>query len=135
MKCEKTLHSSKKKKKKISYPIEIYWSLRENHYFVSVLQLICVPKRNYNNLTEPPSGEEICSMEGVTFDTRTEDLRHVWIPLTLKMSISKSWGLEISRWPEGEEVREGDCLEVSPDCMNHMQPMTGCVCLPSVERC
>lgn len=44
-------------------------------------------------------------MEGFTFDTRAEDLRHVWIPLTLKMSISKSQGLEISSWPEGEEVR------------------------------
>lgn len=50
------------------------------------------------------SGEEICSMEGFTFDPRAEDLRHVWIPLTLKMSISKSQGLEISSWPEGEEV-------------------------------
>lgn len=48
-------------------------------------------------------------MEGITFDTRAEDLRHVWIPLTLKMSINKSQGLEISSWPEGEEVREGDC--------------------------
>lgn len=46
-------------------------------------------------------------MEGFTFDTQAEDLRHVWIPLTLKMSISKSQGLEISSWPEGEEVREG----------------------------
>lgn len=46
----------------------------------------------------------MCSMEGITFDTRAEDLRHVWIPLTLKMSISKSQGLEISSWPEGEEV-------------------------------
>lgn len=51
------------------------------------------------------SGEELCSMEGFTFDTRAEDLRHVWIPLTLKMSISKSQGLEISSWPEGEEVK------------------------------
>lgn len=50
------------------------------------------------------SGEDICSMEGFTVDTRAEDLRHVWIPLTLKMSISKSQGLEISSWPEAEEV-------------------------------
>lgn len=47
-------------------------------------------------------------MEGFTFDTRAEDLRHVWIPLTLKMSISKSQGLEISSWPEGEEVSKKD---------------------------
>ncbi|KAA8591340.1 hypothetical protein FQN60_002283 [Etheostoma spectabile] len=49
-------------------------------------------------------GEDICSMEGITFNTRAEDLRHVWIPPTLKMSISKSQGLEISSWPEGEEL-------------------------------
>ncbi|TKS76690.1 PAB-dependent poly(A)-specific ribonuclease subunit PAN2 [Collichthys lucidus] len=49
-------------------------------------------------------GEEAASMEGFTFDTQAEDLRHVWIPLTLKMSISKSQGLEVSSWPEGEEL-------------------------------
>uniref|UniRef100_A0A671U6I5 PAN2-PAN3 deadenylation complex catalytic subunit PAN2 n=1 Tax=Sparus aurata TaxID=8175 RepID=A0A671U6I5_SPAAU len=48
--------------------------------------------------------EDACNMEGFTFDTKAEDLRHVWIPLTLKMSISKSQGLEISSWPEGEEL-------------------------------
>lgn len=51
------------------------------------------------------SGEEICNTEGFTFDTRAEDLRHVWIPATLKMSISKSQGLEIVSWSEGDEVR------------------------------
>uniref|UniRef100_A0A8C8E2W1 PAN2-PAN3 deadenylation complex catalytic subunit PAN2 n=1 Tax=Oryzias sinensis TaxID=183150 RepID=A0A8C8E2W1_9TELE len=50
------------------------------------------------------SGEELCSMEGLTIDTRAEDLRHVWIPLTLKMSISKSQGLEISSCSEGDEL-------------------------------
>ncbi|XP_030625274.1 PAN2-PAN3 deadenylation complex catalytic subunit PAN2 [Chanos chanos] len=48
--------------------------------------------------------DELCSVEGLTFDTRAEDLRHVWIPLSLKMGISKSQGLEISNWPEGEEL-------------------------------
>lgn len=43
-------------------------------------------------------------MEGFTFDTRVEDLRHVWIPLSLKMSISKNQGLEINSWSEGDEV-------------------------------
>uniref|UniRef100_A0A7N6BYD4 PAN2-PAN3 deadenylation complex catalytic subunit PAN2 n=1 Tax=Anabas testudineus TaxID=64144 RepID=A0A7N6BYD4_ANATE len=50
-------------------------------------------------------------MEGFTFDTRAEDLRHVWIPLTLKMSISKSQGLEISSWPEGEELSAAEEAE------------------------
>uniref|UniRef100_A0A672YGD8 Poly(A) specific ribonuclease subunit PAN2 n=1 Tax=Sphaeramia orbicularis TaxID=375764 RepID=A0A672YGD8_9TELE len=57
------------------------------------------------------SGEEICSMEGFTVDTRAEDLRHVWIPLTLKMSISKTQGLEISTWPEGEELSSAEEAE------------------------
>ncbi|CAB1336553.1 unnamed protein product [Coregonus sp. 'balchen'] len=48
--------------------------------------------------------EELVNTEGLTFDTRVDDLRHVWIPLTLKMSISKSQGLEISSWPEEEEL-------------------------------
>lgn len=52
-------------------------------------------------------------MEGITFDTRTEDLRHIWIPATLKMSISKSQGLEISRWSETEEVRLLELLELT----------------------
>lgn len=43
-------------------------------------------------------------MDGFTFDTRAEDLRHVWIPVTLKMSISKTQGLEVSSCSEGEEV-------------------------------
>ena len=47
----------------------------------------------------------MCNMEGFPVDTRAEDLRHVWIPPTLKMSISKSQGLEIGSWPEAEEVR------------------------------
>lgn len=37
-----------------------------------------------------------------------QDQRHVWIPATLKMSLSKSQRLEISSWPEGEEVRTLD---------------------------
>ncbi|KAF7669050.1 hypothetical protein LDENG_00254550 [Lucifuga dentata] len=57
------------------------------------------------------NGEEFCSTEGFTFDTRAEDLRHVWIPITLKMSISKSQGLEISNWPEGEELSSAEEAE------------------------
>ncbi|XP_067301936.1 PAN2-PAN3 deadenylation complex catalytic subunit PAN2 isoform X4 [Pseudorasbora parva] len=52
--------------------------------------------------------EEICSMEGLTFDTQAEDMRHVWIPLSLKMCISKSQGLEVSSLPEGEELTESE---------------------------
>uniref|UniRef100_A0A3Q2CRS7 PAN2-PAN3 deadenylation complex catalytic subunit PAN2 n=1 Tax=Cyprinodon variegatus TaxID=28743 RepID=A0A3Q2CRS7_CYPVA len=57
------------------------------------------------------NGEEICSMEGFTFDTRAEDLRHVWIPTTLKMTINKSQGLEISSWSEGDEISAAEEAE------------------------
>lgn len=60
------------------------------------------------------SGEERCNMEGFPFDTRVEDLRHVWIPLSLKMSISKSQGLEISSWPEAEEVSREPLVDSEP---------------------
>ena len=50
--------------------------------------------------------------EGITFNTRAEDLRHVWIPLTMKMTISKTQSLEVVNWPEAEEVRRwGDGRE------------------------
>ncbi|XP_031421713.1 PAN2-PAN3 deadenylation complex catalytic subunit PAN2 isoform X2 [Clupea harengus] len=48
------------------------------------------------------------NMEGLTFATKAEDLKHVWIPLSMKMSISKSQGLEVSSWPEGEELSQAE---------------------------
>ncbi|XP_064155231.1 PAN2-PAN3 deadenylation complex catalytic subunit PAN2 isoform X2 [Anguilla rostrata] len=55
--------------------------------------------------------EDLGSAEGLTFDTRAEDLRHVWIPLSLKMSISKSQGLEISCWGQTEELSAAEEAE------------------------
>ena len=58
------------------------------------------------------SGEDMRGSEGITFNTRAEDLRHVWIPLTMKMTISKTQSLEVVNWPEAEEVRRwGDGRE------------------------
>uniref|UniRef100_A0A8C9WSJ6 PAN2-PAN3 deadenylation complex catalytic subunit PAN2 n=1 Tax=Scleropages formosus TaxID=113540 RepID=A0A8C9WSJ6_SCLFO len=48
--------------------------------------------------------EFLCSAKGFSFGTSIEDLRHMWIPLSLKMSISKSQGLEVSNWKETDEV-------------------------------
>ncbi|KAJ4943652.1 hypothetical protein JOQ06_006150 [Pogonophryne albipinna] len=53
-------------------------------------------------------GEDPSSMAGFTFDTKAEDLRHVWIPQSLKMQISKTQGLEVSSWPEGEELSSAE---------------------------
>ncbi|XP_056444199.1 PAN2-PAN3 deadenylation complex catalytic subunit PAN2 isoform X1 [Gadus chalcogrammus] len=60
-------------------------------------------------------GEDMRGSEGITFNTRAEDLRHVWIPLTMKMTISKTQSLEVVNWPEAEELstaeeEDGACL-------------------------
>lgn len=48
--------------------------------------------------------DEAYSVEGLTFDTRAEDLKHVWIPQSLKMCINKTHGLEVCSWTVTEEV-------------------------------
>ncbi|XP_053499845.1 PAN2-PAN3 deadenylation complex catalytic subunit PAN2 isoform X2 [Ictalurus furcatus] len=52
----------------------------------------------------PTEWDEVGSAEGLTFDTRAEDLRHVWIPQSLKMCINKTHGLEVCSWPETDEL-------------------------------
>uniref|UniRef100_A0A3B4DAQ8 PAN2-PAN3 deadenylation complex catalytic subunit PAN2 n=1 Tax=Pygocentrus nattereri TaxID=42514 RepID=A0A3B4DAQ8_PYGNA len=54
----------------------------------------------------PTDSDVLCNVEGLSSDTCAEDLRHVWIPLSMKMCISKAHGLEVCSWPEGEEVRD-----------------------------
>ncbi|XP_029974202.1 PAN2-PAN3 deadenylation complex catalytic subunit PAN2 isoform X1 [Salarias fasciatus] len=93
-----------------------FWKVQAEYAFSKAMQKEAMEPTKPK---EPPplpnewclDGEEICSMEGFTFDTRAEDLRHVWIPLTMKMSISKSQGLEISSWPEGEELSASEEAE------------------------
>ncbi|XP_017562587.1 PAN2-PAN3 deadenylation complex catalytic subunit PAN2 [Pygocentrus nattereri] len=71
---------------------------------------------------EPPKPKEplptewciddvLCNVEGLSSDTCAEDLRHVWIPLSMKMCISKAHGLEVCSWPEGEELSAEDEAE------------------------
>ncbi|XP_072769839.1 PAN2-PAN3 deadenylation complex catalytic subunit PAN2 isoform X2 [Nerophis lumbriciformis] len=86
-----------------------FWKVQAEYAFTKATQK---EKSEPAKPKEPPpmptewclDGEEMCNIEGFTFNTRLEDLRHIWIPLTLKMSISKNQGLEISSWPEGEEM-------------------------------
>uniref|UniRef100_A0A8B9HJM3 PAN2-PAN3 deadenylation complex catalytic subunit PAN2 n=1 Tax=Astyanax mexicanus TaxID=7994 RepID=A0A8B9HJM3_ASTMX len=65
----------------------------------------------YTTLFFEENMDELCNVEGLTFDTRAEDLRHVWIPLSLKMCISKTHGLEVCCWPEGEELSAAEEAE------------------------
>lgn len=53
-----------------------------------------------------PCREELCTAEGLSLYTSVEELRHVWIPLSLKMTMNKNKELEVTSWNEGEEVRE-----------------------------
>ncbi|TSP79459.1 PAN2-PAN3 deadenylation complex catalytic subunit PAN2 [Bagarius yarrelli] len=59
----------------------------------------------------PTEWDKPNSAEGLTFDTRAEDLRHVWIPQSLKMCISKSHGLEVCSWLKTEELSPEDEAE------------------------
>ncbi|XP_053542297.1 PAN2-PAN3 deadenylation complex catalytic subunit PAN2 isoform X2 [Ictalurus punctatus] len=52
----------------------------------------------------PTEWDEVGNAEGLTFDTRAEDLRHVWIPQSLKMCINKTHGLEVCSWLETDEL-------------------------------
>ncbi|XP_061759593.1 PAN2-PAN3 deadenylation complex catalytic subunit PAN2 isoform X2 [Nerophis ophidion] len=86
-----------------------FWKVQAEYAFTKATQK---EKSEPAKPKEPPpmptewclDGEEMCNMEGFTFNTRLEDLRHIWISLTIKMSISKNQGLEIISWPEGEEM-------------------------------
>ncbi|XP_068181452.1 PAN2-PAN3 deadenylation complex catalytic subunit PAN2 isoform X2 [Antennarius striatus] len=86
-----------------------FWKVQSEYAFSKAMQKEATQSAKTK---EPPpmttewclDEEDACKMEGFTFDTRAEDLRHAWIPLTLKMSISKSHGLEITNWPEDEEL-------------------------------
>ncbi|XP_024915310.1 PAN2-PAN3 deadenylation complex catalytic subunit PAN2 isoform X2 [Cynoglossus semilaevis] len=90
-----------------------FWKVQAEYAFNKAMQKEAMEPAKPK---EPPpmptewclDGEDFCSMDGFAFDTRAEDLRNVWIPLSLKMSISKSQGLEISSWPEGEELSAED---------------------------
>lgn len=54
--------------------------------------------------------EDFYSSESLTFDTRAEDLRHVWIPLSIKVFVSKTSGLDVRSWSETDEVRNCNVL-------------------------
>ncbi|MBN3275065.1 PAN2 protein, partial [Polyodon spathula] len=56
----------------------------------------------------PPEWEELCTVEGLSLYTSVEELRHVWIPLSLKMTMNKNKELEVMSWSEGEELSSSE---------------------------
>ncbi|KAA0707248.1 PAN2-PAN3 deadenylation complex catalytic subunit PAN2 [Triplophysa tibetana] len=87
-----------------------FWRAQTEYVFNSALKKEAAepPKPKEPLPTEWCLEEELCSVEGLTFDTQAEDMRHVWIPLSLKMCISKTQGLEVSSISVGEELTESE---------------------------
>lgn len=94
-----------------------FWRIQAEYAFNRAMQKEASEPAKPKDLPPPMptewclDAEEMCNMEGFSFDTRAEDLRHVWIPLTLKMCISKAQGLEISAWNEGDELSAAEEAE------------------------
>ncbi|XP_051947344.1 PAN2-PAN3 deadenylation complex catalytic subunit PAN2 isoform X1 [Xyrauchen texanus] len=90
-----------------------FWKAQTEYAFNSALKKEAAepPKPKEPLPTEWCLEEELCSVEGLTFDTQAEDMRHLWIPLSLKMCISKTQGLEVSSLPEEEELTESEEAE------------------------
>ncbi|MGH0165436.1 UNVERIFIED_CONTAM: hypothetical protein FKN15_073270 [Acipenser sinensis] len=58
--------------------------------------------------TLQPCQEELCTAEGLSLYTSVEEMRHVWIPLSLKMTMNKNKELEVTSWSEGEELSSSE---------------------------
>uniref|UniRef100_A0A3B5Q226 PAN2-PAN3 deadenylation complex catalytic subunit PAN2 n=1 Tax=Xiphophorus maculatus TaxID=8083 RepID=A0A3B5Q226_XIPMA len=59
-------------------------------------------------------GEEICNTEGFTFDTRAEDLRHVWIPISVAAQTLYDVCGQISAADEADGVSLYDLVVTVP---------------------
>ncbi|KAB5546095.1 hypothetical protein PHYPO_G00068200 [Pangasianodon hypophthalmus] len=83
-----------------------FWKAQAEYSFNKALKKEAAepPKPKEPLPTEWCLEDEVYSVEGLTFDTRAEDLRHVWIPQSLKMCINKTHGLEVCSWSEKEEL-------------------------------
>ncbi|XP_060794536.1 PAN2-PAN3 deadenylation complex catalytic subunit PAN2 isoform X2 [Neoarius graeffei] len=81
-----------------------FWKAQAEYSFNKALKKGAteLPKPKEPLPTEWCLEDEVYSVE--TFDTRPEDLRHVWIPQSLKMCINKTHGLEVCSWLETEEL-------------------------------
>ncbi|KAI5095543.1 PAB-dependent poly(A)-specific ribonuclease subunit PAN2 isoform X1 [Silurus meridionalis] len=87
-----------------------FWKAQAEYSFNKALKKEAAepPKPKEPLPTEWCLEDEAYSAEGLTFDTRAEDLRHVWIPQSLKMCVSKTHGLEVCSWGETDELSPED---------------------------
>ncbi|XP_062871382.1 PAN2-PAN3 deadenylation complex catalytic subunit PAN2 [Trichomycterus rosablanca] len=83
-----------------------FWKAQAEYAFNKALKKEAAepPKPKEPLPTEWCTDDEFYSVESLTLDTRAEDLRHVWIPLSIKVCISKTNGLEVSSWTETDEL-------------------------------
>ncbi|KAF5895017.1 PAN2-PAN3 deadenylation complex catalytic subunit PAN2-like isoform X1, partial [Clarias magur] len=83
-----------------------FWKAQAEYAFNKALKKEAAepPKPKEPLPTEWCLEDEVYGVEGLTFDTRAEDLMHVWIPQSLKMCINKTHGLEVCSWAESDEL-------------------------------
>ncbi|KAK2825541.1 hypothetical protein Q7C36_019468 [Tachysurus vachellii] len=83
-----------------------FWKAQAEYSFNKALKKEAAepPKPKEPLPTEWCLEDEVYSAEGLSFDTRAEDLKHVWIPQSLKMCINKTHGLEVCSWNGTEEL-------------------------------
>ncbi|XP_035378442.1 PAN2-PAN3 deadenylation complex catalytic subunit PAN2 isoform X1 [Electrophorus electricus] len=83
-----------------------FWKAQAEYAFNKALKKEATepPKPKEPLPTEWCIEDELGGVEGLTFDTCAEDMRHVWIPLCIRMRISKTHGLEVCSRPEAEEL-------------------------------
>nr|XP_014348135.1 PREDICTED: PAB-dependent poly(A)-specific ribonuclease subunit PAN2 [Latimeria chalumnae] len=57
-----------------------------------------------NKESNPTEWEDLCNAEGLHFYTSIEELKNTWIPYSIKMRLSKTKELEVTRCSESEEL-------------------------------
>uniref|UniRef100_A0A4W3GSH1 PAB-dependent poly(A)-specific ribonuclease subunit PAN2-like n=1 Tax=Callorhinchus milii TaxID=7868 RepID=A0A4W3GSH1_CALMI len=53
--------------------------------------------------SNPVEWEALCNAEGLNFFTSMEEMKHIWIPFSIKMKLNKNKKLEVNNWNEKEE--------------------------------
>uniref|UniRef100_A0A8C4SPI4 PAN2-PAN3 deadenylation complex catalytic subunit PAN2 n=1 Tax=Erpetoichthys calabaricus TaxID=27687 RepID=A0A8C4SPI4_ERPCA len=80
-----------------------FWRVQAEYAFKKVLKKeeVDIPKPKDIHPTE---WEDLCTVEGLNLYSSTEELRHVWIPLSLRLNLNKNKELDVCSWNEGEEL-------------------------------
>ncbi|MBN3291896.1 PAN2 protein, partial [Polypterus senegalus] len=80
-----------------------FWRVQAEYSFKKLLKKeeVDIPKPKDIHPTE---WEDLCTVEGLNLYSSTEELRHVWIPLSLRLNLNKNKELDVCSWNESEEL-------------------------------